>query len=47
MKSDCSSNDLSRLKELLVTQTRDDLVCAVSSYRGESVSRRAWLLCLA
>jgi hypothetical protein len=35
MKSESSSNDLSRFKELLVTQRWNDFVCAVSSYRGE------------
>ena len=44
MKSDRSSNDLSRLKELLVTQRRNDFVCAVSFYRDEHASRRVWPL---
>lgn len=44
MKSDCSSNDLSRFKELSVTQRRNDFVCAVSFYRAERASRRVWLV---
>jgi hypothetical protein len=44
MKSDSSSYDLSRFKELLVTQRRSDFVCAVSLYRDEHASRRVWPL---
>jgi hypothetical protein len=35
MKSDCSSNDLSRFKELLVTQVQGDLALIINSGRGE------------